>query len=84
MGDGPTPIEIGWTLHPEVRGHGYATEAATAVVERARAGDLQEVHALVYTQNSPSVAVCQRLGMTNRGLSSEWYGVEAQDYLLVL
>lgn len=35
---GPTEVEIGWQLHPESWGHGYATEAAAAVLSDASTG----------------------------------------------
>ena len=32
---GSTEVEIGWHLHPDAWGHGYATEAAAAVLDDA-------------------------------------------------
>jgi 2-keto-4-pentenoate hydratase/RimJ/RimL family protein N-acetyltransferase len=77
-------FEIGWHLHPDAWGQGYATEAATALLERARAGGLAEVRAVVRPDNEPSKAVCRRLGMREVGLTREWYGVDVIEYLLDL
>lgn len=76
--------EIGWHLHPDAWGQGYATEAAGAVITRARAGGLPEVRAVVYADNASSHAVCRRLGMTQLGLTSEWYDAELVEYRLGL
>lgn len=66
-------LEIGWHLHPDVWGRGYATEAATAVVERAWAADIPELVAVTNPDNGPSQAVCGRLGMADLGLCDDWY-----------
>jgi RimJ/RimL family protein N-acetyltransferase len=81
-GDGaPTgDVEVGWHLHPEHWGNGYATEAASGALARAWAAGLTEVFAVVYPGNDPSVAVTQRLGMTPRGRTSRWYGVELESF----
>lgn len=56
--------EIGWTLHPDFFGHGYASEAATAILELAfdRLG-LHRVRAELDPRNDASIALCRRLGM---------------------
>jgi RimJ/RimL family protein N-acetyltransferase len=56
--------EIGWRLAPEYWGNGYATEAATALVDFAfdRAG-LDEVISFAVVTNTRSLAVMERLGM---------------------
>lgn len=77
-------IEIGWHLHPGAWGHGVATEGGRAMIERARAAGISEVHAVVFPENTASLAVCDRLGMTRLGLTDEWYGVELVDHVLVL
>jgi len=56
--------EIGWTMHPEHTGRGYATEAATAVLDLAfHTIGLHRVHAELDVRNDASVALCRRLGM---------------------
>ena len=56
--------EIGWTLHPDFFGKGYATEAATAVLGLAF-GELgmHRVRAELDPRNDASIALCRRLGM---------------------
>jgi RimJ/RimL family protein N-acetyltransferase len=75
---------IGWHLHPDWWGRGLATEAAGAVIARARAAGLTEVRAVVSPENAASHAVCRRLGMTRTGLTREWYGVELVEHRLGL
>jgi RimJ/RimL family protein N-acetyltransferase len=58
-------LEIFYSLAPGAWGHGYATEAARAVVEYALGPlGLPEVLAEVDEGNVASVAVVKRLGMT--------------------
>ncbi|MFI7214648.1 GNAT family N-acetyltransferase [Micromonospora maritima] len=67
-------VEVGWHLHPDAQGHGYATEAARAVLEREFATGTPRVYAVVMAGNEPSMAVARRLGMTHVGVRSDWYG----------
>jgi RimJ/RimL family protein N-acetyltransferase len=76
--------EIGWHLHPEVWGRGFATEAGAAMAARAAAAGLDGVHAVVHTDNPASLAVCDRLGMTRLGSTTDWYGVDLVDHHLPL
>jgi RimJ/RimL family protein N-acetyltransferase len=69
-------VEVGWHLHPDHWGHGYATEAARALLEHGFATlGLAEIHAVAYADNHPSLAVMQRIGMTRQGSTDRWYGV---------
>jgi [ribosomal protein S5]-alanine N-acetyltransferase len=62
---GDTGLEIFYSLAPGAWGHGYATEAARAVVEYGLGPlGLPEVLAEVDEGNAASVAVVRRLGMT--------------------
>ncbi|MGL5857773.1 MAG: GNAT family N-acetyltransferase [Angustibacter sp.] len=56
--------EIGWVLHPDHEGHGYATEAARAVVGLAfdRLGT-HRLYARLDVENTGSIRLCERLGM---------------------
>jgi RimJ/RimL family protein N-acetyltransferase len=57
--------EVGWRLHPDVWGRGYATEAGR---EGLRAGfealGLEQVVSYIGPENLPSIAVAERLVMT--------------------
>jgi RimJ/RimL family protein N-acetyltransferase len=56
--------EIGWTLHPDFFGHGYAAEAAMAILELAFGElGLHRVRAELDPRNDASIALCRRLGM---------------------
>lgn len=70
--------EIGWHLHPDAWGHGYATEAAARVLEHAWAHGVGEVFAVTYPENGPSQAVCRRLGMAHLGRSERYYDVACE------
>jgi RimJ/RimL family protein N-acetyltransferase len=62
---GGSGLEIFYSLAPGAWGHGYATEAARAVVEYGLGSlGLPEVLAEVDEGNAASVAVVERLGMT--------------------
>jgi RimJ/RimL family protein N-acetyltransferase len=70
-GDGE--VEIGWHLHPDSWGKGFATEAASAVLTRAFADGLPEVWAVTDLENHRSAAVCRRIGMRLLGVTHRWY-----------
>ena len=72
--------EIGWHLHPDVWGRGYATEAAKALVERAFTAGIPELYAVTNPDNVRSQAVCRRLGMTDLGLRTDWYDRELRAF----
>jgi RimJ/RimL family protein N-acetyltransferase len=57
-------VEVGWRLHPDEWGHGYATEAAAASLRFGfeRMG-LDEIVAYTTTRNTRSQAVMARIGM---------------------
>ncbi len=57
-------VEIGWRLHPDHWGHGYATEAAAASLHFGfEEAGLTEIVAFTTTLNTRSQAVMTRLGM---------------------
>lgn len=70
---GSSEVEIGWHLHPDAWGHGYATEAAAAVLDDAFSRGLAKVLAVTHPDNQASQAVCRRLGMTHLGRTSRYY-----------
>jgi ribosomal-protein-alanine N-acetyltransferase len=56
--------ELGWDLARESWGHGYATEAARAVLPHAAGLGLRRVYSLIDPANIRSQGVARRLGMT--------------------
>ena len=71
--DGEGEVEIGWQLHPDSWGKGFASEAASAMLERGFADGLPEVWAVMYLDNHRSAAVCRRIGMQLLGVTRRWY-----------
>ncbi len=66
--EGWPELEVGYWLHPEAHGKGYATEAAA----RAKRYAFEELGAATLVsyideQNAPSIAVAERLGATYDG-----------------
>ncbi|HEY4627466.1 MAG TPA: GNAT family N-acetyltransferase, partial [Blastococcus sp.] len=81
--NGVGEVEVGWHLHPDSWGHGYATEAARAVIERGFGLGLPEVYAVVRPGNEASMAVCCRLGMAPLGRLRRWYDVDLEAFRLM-
>jgi RimJ/RimL family protein N-acetyltransferase len=73
-------VEIGWHLHPEAWGNGYAPEAAREVLRRAFDGGLPEVHAVTHLTNTNSMRVGAKLGMEHLGITHNWYEEPSQHY----
>ena len=64
--------EIGWTLHPDSWGKGYASEAARAVIEFAfNKLQVHRVVAFCNAENAASEKVMQRAGMRKEGCLRE-------------
>lgn len=60
--------EIGYTILPPHRGHGYATEAAVALVEYAFRHDAGVVFASVAPGNAASLRIVEKLGFVQTGV----------------
>ena len=57
-------VEVGWRLHPDFWGKGYATEAAAAALRFGfEDAGLTEIVAFTTTLNTRSQAVMRRIGM---------------------
>jgi RimJ/RimL family protein N-acetyltransferase len=68
--------EIGYVFHPGHAGHGYATEAARAMLALAFDGlGLHRVMARLDERNDASAGVARRLGMRQEGrlVENEWF-----------
>jgi RimJ/RimL family protein N-acetyltransferase len=58
-------VEVAWRLARTAWGHGYATEAALAVMEYGFGSlELPEIVAITMAENARSRAVMERIGMT--------------------
>lgn len=79
-----THIEIGWHLHPDSWGSGIATEAAHALIDRARTHGTDQLVAVTHTQNVASQAVARRLGMTYQGPTDRYYNTTCELFTLNL
>jgi RimJ/RimL family protein N-acetyltransferase len=56
--------ELGWTIHPDHAGQGYATEAVAELLRICFEGlGLRRVTALCFSDNVPSWRLMERLGM---------------------
>lgn len=63
--DGLDDVDVGYALLPAYRGHGYALESASAVLNLARSAfGLTRVVAIVDPDNADSIRVLERLSMT--------------------
>ena len=66
--DRPAERELGYRLHPDAWGKGYATEGAAALVRDAFARPgVERVYAHSLLDNPGSIAVMQKIGMTYAG-----------------
>ncbi|WP_307861952.1 GNAT family N-acetyltransferase [Nocardioides sp. SYSU D00065] len=61
--EGTAYVEVGYHVVPELRRHGYATEAARAVRDCAARHGVDHLVALVRPENTPSQGVARKLGM---------------------
>lgn len=67
-------IQIGWHLHPDSSGRGYAREAATAALAYGFHQGLETIRALMFVDNNRSARVAQAAGMTPEGtVTDQWY-----------
>ncbi len=76
--DGDGEFEVGWHLHPDSWGNGYATEAARGALAWGFDQGLDEILAVVRPDNEPSVAVCRRLGMAALGRTRRYYDADLE------
>jgi RimJ/RimL family protein N-acetyltransferase len=64
----PDDIEVGYIISPMFWGQGFATEAAAGLVNHGFLNmRLPAVYSMVNPENTPSVRVTQKLGMTKVG-----------------
>lgn len=79
-GPADAEVEIGWHLHPDAGGHGWASEAAGAMLAHALEHH-DRVFAIMWPANEPSARVAQRIGMHDLGQALDpWYGSAAHPH----
>ena len=71
-------VEVGWHLHPDSWGKGYASEAARAVLAHGFAHGLEEILAVTHLTNEPSMKVATGIGMRHEGITDKWYDEPSQ------
>jgi RimJ/RimL family protein N-acetyltransferase len=77
--------EIGFVLHPDHHGHGYATEAGQTMLQVAFEGlGLHRVIGRLEARNAASARVLERLGMRREAhfVENEWVKDEWQSELV--
>ncbi len=73
-------LEVAWQLAPHAWGRGIAAEAGHAVAHHAFASGLDELFAVVRSQNSRGAATAQRVGMEWVGETEKYYDLRLQVY----
>ena len=64
-------IEIGYVIHPQYQGHGYATEAVHAVIAELREMGFRKVTAGYFSENTASLRVMEKCGMQKTTITDE-------------
>jgi RimJ/RimL family protein N-acetyltransferase len=76
-------VEVGWHLARAHWGHGYATEAARALINHGfHTLNLDTINAVVNPANAASIRVTQRLGMTPLGRTRKYYNAVVELFRL--
>jgi RimJ/RimL family protein N-acetyltransferase len=75
-------FEIGWQLHPDAWGHGYATETGLAMARWAFEQGIEQVIALVRPANSRALAMVRRIGMEWVGETEKYHNLRLQVFRL--
>ena len=70
---GRQDLQIGWQLHPDVWGRGYATETTHALAGSAFTQDVDEVFAVVRPGNIRAEATAHRNGMGWVGITDKYF-----------
>jgi [ribosomal protein S5]-alanine N-acetyltransferase len=70
----PEEWEIGWHLAKAWWGKGYGTAIALAMIEKARE-EGRAVVAIAYPENTASLRIMQKVGMTHQGTTDRFYNL---------
>ncbi len=79
---GQEDLEIGWQLHPDAWGNGYAREATHAIATWAFAHDVDEIFAVVRPGNARAAATVRQGGMHWVGQTDKYFATDLQVYRL--
>jgi RimJ/RimL family protein N-acetyltransferase len=74
--------EVGWQLHKDAWGHGYATETGVALARWAFDQGLEQVIGLVRPANSRAEATVRRIGMEWMGETEKYHHLRLQVFRL--
>ena len=75
-------LEMGWQLHPDAWGHGYATEAGHALARWAFDEGFDEVLAVARPTNVRAEATARRIGMEWVGETEKYYDMRLRVFRL--
>jgi RimJ/RimL family protein N-acetyltransferase len=75
-------FEIGWQLHPDAWGHGYATETGLALARWAFEQGIEQVIAVVRPANTRAAATVRRIGMESVGETEKYHSLRLQEFRL--
>jgi RimJ/RimL family protein N-acetyltransferase len=79
---GHEDLEIGWQLHPDTWGNGYATETTHALATWAFNHDIDEIFAVVRPDNTRAAATVRTNGMHWVGETTKYFDTDLQVFRL--
>ena len=79
---GREDLEIGWQLHPDTWGNGYATETTHALATWAFSQDVDEIFAVVRPGNARAAKTVRHNGMHWVGETTKYFGTDLQVFRL--
>jgi RimJ/RimL family protein N-acetyltransferase len=74
--------EVGWQLHPDAWGNGYATEVGQALARWAFEQGIEQVIAVVRPANTRALSLVRRIGMQWVGETEKYHGLRLQAFRL--
>ncbi len=75
-------FEVGWQLHPDAWGHGYATETGLALARWAFEQGIEQIIAVARPANTRAVATAGRIGMEWVGETEKYYNLRLDVFRL--